>query len=60
VFSDYEGEIRPVVNESGVRISDSSASKEKKLLCKGKGINHLSLLATVVPCDEEASSGECQ
>ncbi len=60
VFSDYEGDIKPVVNERGVSISDSSTGKEKKLLCKGKGINHLSLLATVIPCAEDASSGECQ
>ncbi len=60
VFSDYEGDMRPVVNEKGVRISDSSTGKEKMLLCKGKVLNHLNLLATVVPCDEDSSSGECQ
>ena len=60
VVSDYEGDIKPEVNESGVLISDSSTGNEKKLLCRGKGVNHLSLLATVVPCDEGDSSGECQ
>jgi len=60
VFSDYEGDIKPLVNEKGVLISDFTTGKEKKILCKGKILNHLSALATVVPCAEEDSSGECQ
>ena len=60
VFSDYEGDMRPVINESGVRISDTSTEEEKTLLCKGKAINRLALLAAIIPCDGEASSGECQ
>ncbi|MCL5023673.1 MAG: hypothetical protein M1497_09965 [Nitrospirae bacterium] len=60
VFSDYEGDVKPVVDERGVSISESPTGKERRLLCKGKGINHLGRLATVVPCAEEDSSGECQ
>ena len=60
VFSDYEGDMKPAINESGVRISDTSTGDEKTLLCKGKALNRLAHLATVVPCDKEDPSGECQ
>ncbi len=58
VFSDYEGDIRPVINESGVVVSDSEAKEEKRLLCKGKPVNRLGALSSVVPCGGE--EGECQ
>jgi hypothetical protein len=60
VFSDYEGDIGPVEDEKGVRISDSASGKEKTLLCRGQVISQLGLLATVIPCAEDESSGECQ
>ena len=60
VFSDYEGDMRPAINESGVRISDTSTEEEKTLLCKGKTVNQLALLAPIIPCGGEDSSGECQ
>ncbi len=60
VFSDYEGDMKPVIDESGLLITDRSTGKETKLLCRGKPINRLGLLANVVPCRGEESSGECQ
>ncbi|MBI5849057.1 MAG: hypothetical protein HZB31_14115 [Nitrospirae bacterium] len=60
VFSDYEGDMKPVINESGLLITDMSTGKETKMLCRGKPSNRLGLLANIVSCAGEESSGECQ
>ncbi len=60
VFSDYEGDVKPIINETGVRITDTATAKERTLLCRGRVVNHLASLAGVVPCEKEDSSGECR
>lgn len=60
VFSDYEGDIKPVTYKSGVSITDSSSGKEQTFLCRGKPVNRLALLSMIVPCEEDEGSGTCQ
>lgn len=54
VFDYYEGDIKPAVRESGVRVRrHGRTTKETELTCDGKPTSKLSSLESIVPRDND-------
>ena len=54
VFDYYEGDMKPAVRESGVRVRrHGAAAKETELTCDGKPTSKLSSLESIVPRDSD-------
>jgi hypothetical protein len=49
IFHDYNGEEKPPVAESGVKVTTLANGKENSLLCAGKPIAHLGNLEEILP-----------
>ena len=54
VFDNYEGDIKPAVRESGIRVRRHGATtKETELTCDGKPTSKLGSLESIVPRDND-------
>lgn len=54
----YEGDVRPAAEEAGVRVSrPGGAGEATEIRCRGRAINRLGILSSVVPNDEDSELG---
>jgi hypothetical protein len=60
VYSYFDGEEKPTINESGIRV-DGPDGKSKNLICAAHPTDQLATLESAVPCDKDnAMSMDCE
>jgi hypothetical protein len=58
LYDYYEGDVKPVVEEAGVRVTPPGGEqKAVELRCRGRVVSRLGVLSSVVPIDEDSEVG---
>ncbi|BBL72558.1 hypothetical protein MoryE10_31640 [Methylogaea oryzae] len=60
LFSSYDGEEKPAVQEEGVTVAQQGEpDKESSLVCRKPVVSRLSQLEAVLPCDKDSDIAAC-
>ena len=59
VYDDYEGDIEPADEHSGVSVLRSGTDTPTEIECKEKVVNRLTDLEEFVPCDPDNAMSDC-
>lgn len=58
LYDYYEGDVKPVVSEAGVRVIQAGGGRGAvELRCRGRAVSRLGVLSSVVPNDTDSELG---
>lgn len=58
LYDYYEGDVKPVIREAGVRVTQAGGGRDSvELRCRGRAVNRLGVLSSVVPNDTDSELG---